>query len=171
MNRSLSMILWGVLFTSVVVGALTLSGLKLLHWREAGAAAPSQQLSTSQAPPVIVGTEHPIAVNPTPVVTPNSRHMSREPLTTATSQKASSAENGSQPEADSPKELVRAKAEEAREKAERMRAQVEDLYQQRRISEAAYKKAQADYQHELSKYEHQIAKYRGSVPATGADND
>ena len=174
MNRSLS-ILWGVLFTSVIAGALTLSMLKLLQPKKAKSEADrlSQELVSASPAPVIVGTEHPVVVNPTPMPapTPNFRSKAREPLTTPTSQEASLVENDSQLDPQQPQESARAKAEQAREKAERMRARAEDLYQRRLISEEAYRKCQAEYQEELAKYEDQIAKYHNATTGTGAANE
>jgi hypothetical protein len=189
MKRSLSIAFLGVLFTSVIAGALTLSTLKLLQsknllsWATAGAAL-QKVVSTSSAAstsPTIVGTDRPVPVNspqqlaaipkykaPNPAETP---YKAPNPPATSTPQPSAVAENDSQNEADSPSELVREQAERAREKAEQLRARIEDLYQAHRISVAAYKQGQAEYQHELANYENQIAKLRSTSTGTGADNE
>lgn len=174
MKRSFSMVLWGVLFTSVISGALTLSTLKLLQTRIAKPAAgalPQGVVSAGLAgSPEIVGTENPVPVNPTPepIRTPKNRTQSPPP---PAPQVSNLAQNDSQPDPQQPRESVRAKAEQAREKAERMRARVENLYQRRLISEEAYRKGQAEYQDELAKYEDQIAKYRGTTTGTGGTSE
>jgi hypothetical protein len=174
MKRSLSMVLWGVLLTSVIAGALTLSTLKLLQTRIAkpAAGAPPQGVVSAglAGSPEIVGTENPIPVNPTPELTPSPKNRTQSPTTPAP-QVSNLAQKDSQLEPQSPREFVRAKAEQARERAERMRARVEGLYQRRQISEEAYRKGQADYQHELAKYEDQIAKYRGVTTGTGGTSE
>jgi type IV secretory pathway VirB10-like protein len=174
MKRSLSMVLWGVLFTSVIAGALTLSTLKLLQTRIAkptAGASPQGMVSAGLAgSPEIVGTENPVPVNPTPELTPTPKNRTQSPTTPAP-QVSNLAQNDSQLEPQSPRESVRAKAEQSREKAERMRARVEDLYQRRQISEEAYRKGQAEYQKELAKYEDQIAKYRGATTVTGGTSE
>jgi hypothetical protein len=170
MKRSLSMVLWGVLLTSVIAGALTLSTLKLLQTRIAkpAAGAPPQGVVSAglAGSPEIVGTENPIPVNPTPELTPTPKNRTQSPTTTPAPQVSNLAQNDSQLDPQSPREFVLAKAEQARERAERMRARVEGLYQRRQISEEAYRKGQAEYQEELAKYQDQIAKYRGATGGT-----
>jgi hypothetical protein len=76
MKRSLSMVLWGVLFTSVIAGPLTLSTLKLLQTRFAKPAAgapPKGVVSAGLAvSPELVGAQNPIPVNPTLELTSRS---------------------------------------------------------------------------------------------------
>ncbi|MBV8483791.1 MAG: hypothetical protein JO077_13115 [Verrucomicrobia bacterium] len=199
MKRPFSIVLSVAVFTSVIAGALTFSTLKLMQPKSASstAAAPTKEVvsASSKASPTIVGTDHPVPVNPplrlaaspkskasnpraTPV-TPDSAlvenasgHQSASPSTNDSRHEAESlADNASSREADSPAEIVREKAEQARERAEDLRARVEELYQAHRISETAYKQGQAEYQHALAKYEDQIAKLRGATIGTGATND
>lgn len=198
MNRPLSIALSATVFTSVIAGALTLSTLKLMQPKSASSTAASPQAvvsANSKAPPTIVGTDHPVPVNPplqlaaspkskapNPRATPVPRasalvenasgHPSVSPSNNAFGQEAESlSDNASRYEAESPAEIVREKAEQARERAESLRARVEELYQAHRISETAYKQGQAEYQHELAKYEDQIAKLHGATTGTGATND
>jgi hypothetical protein len=160
MKRSLSMVLWGVFFTSVFAGALTLSTLKLWQTRfakpPAGGASQGAVSAALAASPEMVGTENPVPANPTATPAPEVSNL---------------AQNDSQLEPQPPREVVRAKAEQVRKKAERLRARVEGLYQGHRISEAAYRKGQAEYQQELAKYENQIAKYHAATTGSGAEND
>jgi len=199
MKRLLSIALSGVVFTSVIAGAVTFSMLKLLESKSAisTAAAPAKEVvsTSSKASPTIVGTDHPVPVSPplqsaaspkpsasNPPATPvsqasalvenASRRQAESPSDNTSRREAESlADNASRYEAESPAELVREKAEQAREKAERFRARVEDLYQEHRISETAYKQGQAQYQYELAKYEDQIAKLRAAPTGTGATNE
>jgi hypothetical protein len=175
MKRSLSTVLWGVLFTSVIAGALTLSMVKLWQKRFAKPAVgtPPQGVVSAglAASPEIVGTDHPIPVNPTPELTPTPKHKVPNSLTTPSPQISNLTENDSQLQPQPSREFVRAKAEQTRKKAERMRAHVEGLYQRHRISEAEYKKGQAEYQRELTAYEDQIAKYHGAMTGTGTANE
>jgi hypothetical protein len=199
MKRPLSIIFSGVVFATVIVAALALSMQKLMQWKNAGstAAAPPQEVvsANSKNSPTIVGTDHPVPVDPprqlasrpkpkapNPPATPvpqasalvenDSRHQGEAPSDNASRHQAvSQSDNASRSEAESPVELVREKAEQAREKAERLRARVEALYQSRRISEAEYKQAQAEYQHELAEYENRIAKLRSTTTGTGAANE
>jgi hypothetical protein len=199
MKRPLSIILSGILFTSVIAGAVTFSMLKLTQPKSVSstAAAPPKEVvsASSKAPPTVVGTDHPVPVNsplqlaasprpnaPNPPATPVpqasaivenvSRHRAQSPSHNASHHEiASLSDNGSRYEAESPAEVVRERAEQARERAERLRARVEDLYQSHRITEAAYKQGQAEYQNELAKYEDQIAKLHGSTDATGMSNE
>lgn len=193
MKRSLSIILSGAVFTSVIAGAVAFSTLKLLESRSA---ASKEVVSTSsKASPTIVGTDHPVPVNPpvqlaarpkskapnpraTPVpqasalVENASGHPSASPSNKASRQEAESlSDNTSRDEAESPAEIVREKAEQARERAESLRARVEELYQAHRISETAYKQGQAEYQHELAKYEDLIARLRDANNGTGTSNE
>ena len=197
MNRPLSIVLSAAVFTSVIAGALTLSTLKLMQPKSASSTAAPQGLvsANAKASPTIVGTDHPVPVNPplqlaaspkskapnpraTPVPSASalvenaSGHLSASPFNNAFGHEAESvADNASRYEAESPAEIVREKAEQARESAERIRSRVEDLYQAHRISETAYKQGQAEYQHALAKYEDQIAKLRTATTGTGAAND
>jgi hypothetical protein len=198
MNRPLSIVLSAAVFTSVIAGALTLSTLKLMQPKSASSTAASPQAlvsANSKASPTIVGTDHPVPVNPplqlaasprskapnaraTPVprasalVENASGHPSASPSNNTSRREAESvAANASRDEAESPAELVRERAEQARESAERIRSRVEGLYQAHRISETAYKQGQAEYQHALAKYEDQIAKLRTATTGTGAAND
>jgi len=193
MKRSLSIILSGAVFTSVIAGAVAFSTLKLLESRSA---ASKEIVSTnSKASPTIVGTDHPVPANSprqlaarpkakasNPPATPvpqasalvqnASGHQSALPSDNTSRHDAESlSDNASRDEADSPAEIVREKAEQARERAENLRARVEELYQTHRISETAYKQGQAEYQHELAKYEDQMAKLRGATIGTGATNE
>lgn len=169
MKRSLSMVLWGVLFTSVIAGALTLSTVKLWQARFATAAAgtPRQALVSAE----MVGTDHPVPANPTLGLARNPKRKAPDPPMTPSPQSSNLTENDFQLEPQAPRELVRAKAEQKREKAERMRAHVEGLYQRHQISEADYKRWQTEYQHELTGYEDQIAKYHGAMTRTGTANE
>ena len=199
MKKPLSIVLSGVVFTSVIAAAVTFSMLKLLESKSAistAATPPKEVVSTSsKASPTIVGTDHPVPVSPplqlaaspkpdasNPPATPvprasalaenASRHQAESPSdNTSRHEPESLADNASRDEAESPAELVRERAEQARESAERIRARVEDLYQAHRISETAYKQGQAEYQHALAKYEDQIAKLRGATNGTGATNE
>ena len=197
MNRPLSIVLSATVFTSVIAGALTFSTLKLMQPKSASSTAASPQAvvyANSKASPTIVGTDHPVSVNPplqlaasprskvpNPRATPVPRasalveNASAHPSTSSNNafghEAESLSDNASRYEAETPAEIVREKAEQAREKAESLRARVEELYQAHRISETAYKQGQAEYQHELAKYEDQIAKLRGTTNATGATND
>jgi hypothetical protein len=175
MKRSLSTVLWGVLFTSVVAGALTLSMVKLWQTRFARPAVgtPPQGVVSARlaASSEMVGTENPVPANPTPELAPASKHKASNSPTTSSPQISNLAETDSQLQPQPSRASVRAKAEQTRKKAERMRAHVEGLYQQHRISEAEYKKGQAEYQHELTAYEDQIAKYHGAMTGTGAANE
>ncbi|HEY4815115.1 MAG TPA: hypothetical protein VIH58_10585 [Chthoniobacterales bacterium] len=177
MKRSLSIVFSGIVFTSVIAGALTISMLKLLPSKSAGSregALPQAVVSansTASASPAIVGTDHPVPVNPSLQVAASPKHKTPNPPSTPAPQVSALAENDSRYNAESPSELTRAKAEQARDQAERTRARVESLYQEHRISEAAYKQAQAEYQHELAKYGNQIARYRSTMTGTGAANE
>ena len=183
MKRPLSIVLSAAVFTAVIAGALTLSALKLMQPKIApSAAAPPQEVvsASAKASPQIVGTDHPVPVNPplqlaaTPKLNPPSTPVPRASalVENASQREAESlSDNASGHETESPAELSREKAEQSRESAERLRARVEDLYQAHRISEAAYKQGQAEYQHELAKYEDQIAKLHGTTSGTGATND
>jgi hypothetical protein len=198
MNRPLTIVLSAAVFTSVIAGALTLSALKLMQRKGASSTAASPQAlvsANSKASPTIVGTDHPVPVNPplqlaasprskppnaraTPVprasalVENASGHPFASPSNNAFGHETESlSDNASRYEAESPAEIVREKAEQAREKAENLRARVEKLYQAHRISETAYKQGQAEYQHELAKYEDQMAKLRGATTGTGSAND
>jgi hypothetical protein len=174
MKRLLSLILSGAVFTAVIAGALSFSMLRLFQSKSAvsGATAPSPALvSASSASPTIVGTDHPVPVNPPPQVTTTPERQTLMLAATPSPQKSGLAENDSRSETESPVEIVREKAEQARENAERLRARVEDLYQAHRISEAAYKQGQAEYHHELAKYEDQIAKIRTEMTGTGTANE
>jgi len=198
MNRPLRIVLSATVFTSVIAGALTLSALKLMQRKGASSAAASPQAlvsANSKASPTIVGTDHPVPVNPplqlaasprskapnaraTPVprasalVENASGHPSPSPSNNAFGHEAESlSDNASRDEAESPAEIVREKAEQAREKAENLRARVEELYQAHRISETAYKQGQAEYQHALAKYEDQMARLRGTNAEMGTTND
>jgi type IV secretory pathway VirB10-like protein len=203
MNRPLSLAIAAAVFTSVIAGALTLSTLKLMQPKSASSTAASPQAlvsANSKVSPTIVGTDHPVPVNPpqqlaaspkskapNPRVTPVPRasalvenasdHPSASPSTASPSNNTSRreaeslADNASRDEAESPAEVVREKAEQARESAERIRSHVEDLYQAHRISETAYKQGQVEYQHALAKYEDQIAKLRTATDGTGAANE
>lgn len=125
----------------------------------------SANLTTSSP---TVGTDHPVAVNPTPVPTAAITH--RSPAS-PTPQPSAVVEKDSQPEAESPEENARGKLEEAREAAEREREHVEDLYQRHLISEDAYAKAQAEYHHQMATYQAQIGKYLTPAPQTGPTNE
>ena len=199
MKKPLSIVLSGVVFTSVIAAAVTFSMLKLLESKSAistAATPPKEVVSTSsKASPTIVGTDHPVPVSPplqlaaspkpdasNPPATPvprasalaenASRHQAESPSdNTSRHEPESLADNASRDEAESPAELVRERAEQARERAENLRGRVEELYQAHRISETAYKQGQAEYQHALAKYEDQIAKLRGATNGTGATNE
>ena len=197
MNRPLRIVLSAAVFTSVIAGALTLSALKLMQPKGASSTAASPQAlvsANSKASPTIVGTDHPVPVNPPLQLAasprskaPNARatpvprasalgenvasHPSASPSNTSRHEAESLADNASRDEAESPTELVRERAEQARESAERLRERVENLYQAHRISETAYKQGQAEYQHALAKYEDQIARLRTSTDGTGATNE
>ena len=150
-----------VLFTFVIAVALTFSAVRFSHSRSVGSIELAALLrgivsASPTAPPVMVGTEHPVPVNPTPVLTTSKKHGLPKPVTTPASEVV---ENDSRREVESPSKSVRERAEQRREEAEQMRARVEHLYQKHLISEAAYKTGQAEYQREICKYEHQIAKY------------
>ena len=197
MKRPLSIALSATVFTSVIAGALTLSTLKLMQPKSASSTASPQAVvsANSKPSPTIVGTDHPVPVNPpvqlaarprskapNPRATPipqasalvenASGHPSASPSNKASRQEAESlSDNASRDEADSPAEIVREKAEQARERAENLRARVEELYQAHRISETAYKQGQAEYQHALAKYEDQMARLRGTNTEMGTTND
>ena len=170
MKTWLSIFLLGVLFAFVMAGWLALPMLRVLQSKSAGSTRADQVVSASPTP-VMVGTEHPVPVSPTPQLTTSPKQKTPNPLTKPAPQVSDVAENDARHEVESPAESVREKAEQARDKAERMRARVEHLYQARRISEEAYKEGQAEYQHELAKYEDQIAKLRGATNETGATNE
>ncbi|HEX4200794.1 MAG TPA: hypothetical protein VHY59_04695, partial [Chthoniobacterales bacterium] len=137
--------------------------------KPAGATSPQGVVSAGlAASPEIVGTDHPISVNPTPELAPTPKHKVSNSLTPSP-QTSNLAENDSQPQPS--REFVRAKAEQTRKQAERLRAHVEGLYQRHRISEADYKKGQAEYQHKLTAYEDLIAKYHSAMTGTGATNE
>jgi len=177
MKRSLSIVFSGVVFTSVIAGALTISMLKLMPSKSAGSTAGEvpqavvSSISTASPSPAIVGTDHPVPVTPPLQVAASPKPKTPNPPSTPASQVSAVAGNDSHYEAESPSELTRQKAEQAREKAERMRARVEDLYQEHRISEAAYKQGQAEYQRELAQYGNQIARYHSTTAGTGAANE
>ncbi|MBV8351778.1 MAG: hypothetical protein JOZ21_05840 [Verrucomicrobia bacterium] len=176
MKRSLNVVLLSVLITFVVAVALTFSVVRLLHSTSVGSIELAALLrgivsASPTAPPVMVGTEHPVPVSPTPGLTTSKRHELPKPLTTPAPEVSDVVENDSGREAESPSESVREKAEQGREEAEQMRARVENLYQKHQISEEAYKRGQAEYQRELAKYEHQIAKYHSATTGTGASNE
>jgi hypothetical protein len=176
MKRSRKVILLSVLFTFVIAVALTFSAVKLLHSKSVGSIELGALLrgivSASQtAPPVMVGTEHPVPVTPTPVPTTSKKHRLPKPITTPAPEVSEVVENDSGREGESPSESVREKAEQGREEAEHTRARVEDLYQKHLISEEAYKIGQAEYQREIGKYEHQIAKYHSATTGSGASNE
>jgi hypothetical protein len=161
MKRSLKVVLFSVLFTFVIAVVLTFSLVRLLHSRSVGSIELAALLrgivsASPTAPPVMVGTEHPVPVTPTPALTTSKKHGLPKPVTTPAPEVA---ENDSRREVESPSESVREKAEQGREKAEQMRARVEDLYQKHLISKEAYKTGQAEYQREIGKYERQIANY------------
>jgi hypothetical protein len=193
MNRPLSIVLSATVFTSVIAGALTFSTLKLMQPKSA---SPQAVVSANSKPsPTIVGTDHPVPVNPPQQLaaspkskTPNPRatpvprasalvenasgHPSASPSDNSSRREGEFlADNASRYEAESPAELVRERAEQARESAERIRARAEDLYQAHRISESAYKQGQAEYQRALARYEDLIAKLRGATTGTGPTND
>ena len=168
MKRSLGIVLLGVLFASVIAGALTLS-LKLLQSKNA---SPPPIAAASFSPsPTIVGTDHPVPAKSPEQSAANSRRKAFNPPMTPIPHASAVAESDSQKEAASPAKLVREKAEQMRERAEQLRARVEDLYQAHRISAEAYKQGQAEYQHALASYEDQIAKLRGASSGTGAANE
>jgi hypothetical protein len=199
MNRPLSIALSATVFTSVIAGALTLSTLKLMQPKSAPSTAASPQAvvsANSKTSPTIVGTDHPVPVNPPVQLTARAKSKSANPRATPVPQASALVENASghssaspsktpflhdadalsdnssRSEAESPVEVVREKAEQARERAENLRARVEELYQAHRISETAYKQGQAQYQHELAKYEDQMARLRGANNTdTGTTND
>ncbi len=114
MKRSLSTVLWGVLFTSVIAGALTLSMVKLWQTRFAKPAVgtPPQGVVSAglAASPEIVGTENPVPVNPTPELTPTPKHKASNTLTTPSPQISNLTENDSQLQPQPSREFVRAKS-------------------------------------------------------------
>lgn len=134
---------------------------------DVAAAQPAASANPTMSP-AIVGTDHPIAVNPTP--TPTAAITHRSP-TSPTPQPSAVVEKDSQSEAESPEENAREKLEEAREAAERERDRVEDLYQRHLISEEAYTKGQAEYHHQMATYQAQIGKYLTPAPQTGPTNE
>ncbi len=127
--------------------------------------------TTSASPatsPPIVGADHPVAVNPTPVPTAAITH--RSPASPKP-QPSAVVEKDSQPEAESPEGNARGKLEETREAAEREREHIEDLYQRHLISEDAYAKGQAEYHHQMATYQAQIGKYLTPAPQNGSTNE
>jgi hypothetical protein len=163
MKRLRKVILLSFLFSFVIAVALTFSAVRFLHSRSVGSIDMGALLrgfvaASPTAPPVMVGTEHPVPVNPTPVPTTSKKHGLPKAVTTPASEVV---ENDSEREVESPSESVREKAEQGREEAEQMRARVEHLYQKHLISKEAYKTSQAEYQREIDKYAHQIARSVG----------
>jgi hypothetical protein len=168
--------LLSVLITFVVAVALTFSVVTLLHSRRVGSMELAALLrgivsASPTAPPVMVGTEHPVPVTPTPGLTTFKKPRLPKPLTTPAPEVSDVVESDSGRQVESPRESVREKAEQGREEAEQMRTRVEDRYRKHLISEEAYKRGQADYQREIALYEHQIAKYHSAATGTGASNE
>lgn len=116
----------------------------------------------------IVGTDHPVAVNPTPV--PTAAIIAGSP-TSPTPQPSAVAEKDSPSEVESPEETARAKIEGVREAAERERERLEDLYQRHLISEDAYAKGQAEYHRQMATYQAQIGKYVTPASQTETANE
>lgn len=172
MKRSLKLILLGILFTSVIAGALTVSLLRLLRSQNPGLATPQIQVvgADQTSSPTMVGTEHPVPVIQPSFVTAKPQVPS--PSTTPAFQTPKVVANDLRDEVQSSQKSAREKAEAVRRKAEQLRSRVENLYQSHRISAAAYKKGQAEYRLELAKYEDQIALYRsGPTGIGGFDQD
>jgi hypothetical protein len=170
-KRSLTTILLGVLPAFILGGALTFSAVNLLHSKGAGAqegTAPPQKAvsTTSTASPVMVGTDHPVPVNPTPPLTISAGDKSPNPVTAPVPQALAVAEHDSGREQESQSKAGREKTEQAREEAEQKRARVEHLYQRHLISEEAYKKGLAEYERAMAKYKDQIEKYRSTTSGT-----
>jgi hypothetical protein len=173
-KRSLTTILLGVLPAFILGGALTFAAVDLLRSNGAGAqegtTSPQKAVSTnSTASPVMVGTDHPVPVNPTPPLTVSAGDKSPNPATAPVPQAPVVAEHDSGREQESQSETAREKTEQAREGAEQKRARVEDLYQRHLISEETYKKGLAEYERAMAKYKDQIEKYRS--PASGTTNE
>jgi hypothetical protein len=173
-KRSLTTILLGVLPAFILAGALTFAAVNLLRSKGAGAqegTAPPQKTvsANSTASPVMVGTDHPVPVNPTPTLSISAGDRSSNPVTAPVPQAPAVAEHDSGREQESQSEAAREKTEQAREAAEQKRVRVEDLYQRHLISEEAYKKGLAEYEQEMAKYKDQIEKYRST--ATGTTNE
>ena len=160
--RKLSLL--AVLLTSIVASALTFAAISLLGSKSAS----SKEAST---PPAIVGTDHPVPASPPLPSATSPEYKSQNPMTTPVPQPSAVVEKDSGAEADSPRESMREKAEQARDEAERKRAHAEDLYQSRVISAEAYRKAQAEYQQEMLKYRNQLTEYRRTLNAAGATNE
>jgi len=176
MKRSLNVVLLSVLITFVMAVALTFSVVRLLHSRSTGSMQLAALLrgivsASPTAPPVMVGTEHPVPVSPTPGLMTSKKDRLPKPLTTPAPEVSDVVKNDSGREVESPSESVREKAEQRRGEAEQMRARVEDRYQKHLISEEAYKRGQAEYQSKIAIYEHQIAKYHSAPTGTGASNE
>ena len=170
-KRSLTTILLGVLPAFILGGVLTFAAVTLLRWKGAGAqegTAPPQTAvsANSTASPVMVGTDHPVPVNPTPPLTISAGDKSPHPVAAPVPQVPAVAEHDSGREQESPSEAARGKTEQARAEAEQKRARVEDLYQRHLISEEAYKKGLAEYERAMAKYKDQIEKYRNTASGT-----
>ena len=163
-ERPLKLILLTILLTSIIAGALTFAAISLLRSKSTS----SKEGRTS---PTFVGADHPVPVNPPSPLATSPKYKSQNPMTTPVPQPSAVVEKDSGAEADSPRESMREKAEQARDEAERRRAHAEDLYQSHLISAEAYRKAQAEYQREMLEYQNQLAEYHRAVNATGATNE
>jgi hypothetical protein len=170
-KRSLTTILLGVLPAFILGGALTFAAVNLLRSKGAGAqdgTTPAQKAvsASSTASPVMVGTDHPVPVNPTPLPTISAGDKSSNPATAPVPQESAVAEHDFGREQESQSEAAREKTEQAREEAEQKRARVEDLYRRHLTSEEAYKKGLAEYERAMAKYKDQIEKYRSAASGT-----
>jgi hypothetical protein len=122
-KRSLTTILLGVLPAFIFVGVMTFAAISLLRSKGAGAqegTPPPQKAvsANSTASPVMVGTDHPVPVNPTPPLTISAGDKSPNPATAPVPQALAVAEHDSGREQESQSEVAREKTEQAREEAE-----------------------------------------------------
>jgi hypothetical protein len=148
-KRVLNLILPSVVLTIIIAGALTFASVGLMHPSSTRSRDPhflTEAASVSQTTsPVFVGTEHPVAIDPTSPQTTSAKHESSSPATAPTPQPSVIFGKNSRREVEPLSKEAREKLERAREAAERERAHVEYLYQQHLIPEEAYKEGQAEY--------------------------
>jgi hypothetical protein len=125
-KRSLTTILLGVLPAFILAGALVFAAVNLLLSKGAGAqegTAPPQKTvsANSTASPVMVGTDHPVPVNPTPPLSISAGDRSPNPVTAPVPQAPAVAEHDSGREQESQSEAARGKTEHSDRDDQRIR--------------------------------------------------
>jgi hypothetical protein len=174
-KRSLKIILGGIFVALVVIGALSVSAVKVLQ-NVRSKHGGHTQVASANASPIIVGSQNPviattapspaISARPSPSVVTSPVVAAKPspsvvatpvPLNLPVRQPTPLVSNDAPREKKPPSESIRKNAEQARRDAERKRAHLEDMYKKHLISDEAYKKGQDEYQNELGKYRSRVS--------------